>query len=427
MKLLLALLCVLELLFATFLVNTLGPYISPIVFAGSGIGIAWLYLRIASSPATAEVTVLPSKVKVVTIMQWVLFLALSYLVISSLKHYWWYHLTYGDTKSDSDIIPQIKTLVQRWMNGSQPYYTIQFMGYDLFPTYLPLQWIPYMLCEWAQKDYRWIPTFSLWMASLWFFLRTSRQYRKLSWELLIPIWPLVIWWVYLQHDWKVFVFAVEGLIVAYYLLVAEALHKKNTLVLAFGISACLLSRYSIVFWVPMCMLLLYKSGNKRKAVLIGEIAIVFAILIYWLPFLRIDPSIFIQGYRYHTNAALGEWTRDMQVFNGSVYLRNGLGFTSYALAWIPGTLAHKLAIYKNIHLLACIVVVIGMGWYYIKHHTSYDVYVFLLFSFKVYLVVFYVFIQIPYKYLLFLPVMISVSLLGSAVKGSGVNKKQTLS
>lgn len=427
MKLLLALLCVLELLFATFLVNTLGPYFSPIVFAGCGIGIAWLYLRIATQPADEATLPNPKKIRLVRLMQWGLFLVLSYLVISSLKHYWWYHLTYGDTKSSSDIIPQIKTLVQRWMNGGQPYYTIQFMGYDLFPTYLPMQWIPYMLCEWAQKDYRWIPTLVLWLASLWYFVRTSRQYSKLSWELLIPIWPLVIWWVYIQHDWKVFVFAVEGLIVAYYLVVAEALHKRNALVLAFGISVCLLSRYSIIFWVPLCMVLLYVSGKQRSAVQIGVVALMFGFFLYWLPFLRIDPSIFIQGYTYHTNAALGEWTRDMQVFDGSVYLRNGLGFTSYALAWIPGTLAQKLAIYKNIHLLACIMVVTGMGWYYIKHRTRYDAYVFLLFSFKVYLVFFYVFIQIPYKYLMFLPVMISVSLLGSAVKGSGVNKKQTLS
>jgi len=425
MKLLLAFLCILELLFATFLVNTLGPYLSPIVFAGSGFAIAWLYLRIASG-TMPEATHTPTTHKIVPVIQWVLFLLLSYIVFSSLKHYWWYHLTYGDTKSSSDIIPQIKTLVQRWVNGSQPYYTIQFMGYDLFPTYLPLQWMPYILCEWAQKDYRWIPTFALWMASFWYFLRCSRQYQQLSWQLLIPVWPLIVWGVYILHDWKLFVFAVEGLIIAYYLLVAEALHKKNTLVLALGISLCLLSRYSIIFWVPLCLVLLYVSGHKRAAFSIALTALLMATVIYWLPFLRRDPSIFIQGYAYHTNAALAEWTRDMQVYDGIVYLRNGLGFTSYALAFIPGSLAHKLAVYKNSHLLVSILTVVGLGWYFIRHRARYDVYIFLLFSLKVYLVVFYVFIQIPYKYLIFLPVMLSMSLLGSAVKGGGVNKKQTL-
>ncbi len=135
-------------------------------------------------------------------------------------------------------------------------------------------------------------------------------------------------------------------------------------------------------------------------------------MFYWLPFLRRDGMVFMNGYAYHTKAAYNEWMRDLKVFGGQVYLYNGLGFTCFAMKWLPGNAGHQLMLYKNIHIIACVLTVTGLGWYYIRKRAVYELHTFLLFSFKVYLTVFYTFIQIPYKYLFFVPVVVSAALLG---------------
>jgi hypothetical protein len=421
MKQLLLLLCCLEVLFATFLVNTLGPYLSPVVFVSLSLGIGFVYLRISSAPALAVTVLRPGRI--ISIVHWALFLGLSFYVISQLKHYWWYHLSYGDTKSSSDVIPQITTLVQRFLQGEQPYYTIQFPEYTLFPTYLPFQWMPYIICEWLHKDYRWVPTLALWIVSCYHFINSRKAATSVFLQLFVPIWPLLVWLVFILHDWKVFVFTVEGLIAGYYFFVAAGLSRKRPWLFVPAIALCLLSRYSIVFWVPLCLLLLFVAGYRRQAIATGVTILACFVLFYWMPFLRKDPQIFMKGYAYHTNAAYGEWLRDLNTFGGKVYLLNGLGFTSYALKWLPGDEGHILMLYKNIHLAVCAITVLLLGGYFIRYRTRYDVNTFLLFSFKVYLAVFYAFIQIPYKYLMIVPIMVSAALLGSVFRGHTVKER----
>ncbi|HIF14487.1 MAG TPA: hypothetical protein EYQ86_03850 [Bacteroidetes bacterium] len=56
----------------------------------------------------------------------------------------------------SDIIPQVSILAKRLLNAEFPYQTITDWKYNLFPTYLPLQWLPFTIAELFSFDYRWI-------------------------------------------------------------------------------------------------------------------------------------------------------------------------------------------------------------------------------------------------------------------------------
>jgi hypothetical protein len=102
------------------------------------------------------------------------------------------------------------------------------------------------------------------------------------------------------------------------------------------------------------------------------------------------------------------------MINGKNYLNNGLGFTSCAIAWFPGDLHHKLALYKNILFAVCLLAVALLGFVFYRSRGKYDVSTYLLFSFKIYIAVFYAFIQIPYRYLFFTPLIITAALLGGA-------------
>lgn len=428
MKPLLFLLCLLELLFATFLITPLGPYITSLLLLGISLGIAVLYLKIASQPASQRPGK-PGKIPpaVVKAVQWAFFGALTYFTFAELKFLWWYELTYPNPRhGSSDIIPQITALVQRFLDGQQPYYPIKFSNYDLYPTYLPLQWLPYIPLELAHKDYRWVPTFAMWFACTYFFITSRHKTDNNIWSILIPIWPMVIWFSFIWHDNLAFVYSVEGLVASYYFFTAESIKRQNAVMLAITVSVCLLSRYSIIFWVPLLVALYYATGKRKEAFLIAGTAAILFVTIYWFPFLRKDPGIFINGYNYHTQAALHEWQNDLAKNNGTANLYNGLGLTPYALKFLPGDERSILATYKIIHFVACALCIIILGAVFAFNRAKYQLHVFLLFSFKVYLTVFYMFIQIPYKYLFLVPFFASACLLGAAFKPPLLRKNKHL-
>lgn len=413
MRYLLVLLCCAEILLATYLMNVAGPFWSPVLFLGTSLAIAFIYLRVRSQSATTTAPFSLPPV-VISVGQAAVFAGSAFYIISKLKYVWWYHLMYHFPEGTSDIIPQVETLVHRFLSGEAPYNPIQFVGYQLYPTYLPLQWLPYLPCELAHKDYRWIPALAMLAASVYYFVSKRKVEGDPISRLLLPSWPLFIWILLLLNDNNSFVFTVEGLIAAYYFFVAESTGKKNIWPLAIGISLCLFSRYSIIFWVPLCIAVLAMAGQKKNAMVVAGTAAAFLIFVYWLPFLRVDPEIFIKGYKYHTFAAYNEWNNDFSWNAGTVYLNNGLGFTSYAIAWFPGDLHNKLALYKNLLFAVCLLTVALLGFAFYRSRGKYDVSTYLLFSFKIYIAVFYAFIQIPYRYLFFTPLIITAALLGGA-------------
>ena len=423
MRILLLLLCVFELLLVTWLRDFAGPYISPLLFILTSFGAAFVYLQLRTAPAISVVSAPRMNKNILLILQLLPFLLLSYLVFKTNKTIWWWHATRDNGVDKSDIIPQITSLVKRFLGHEQPYYPIQYPDYTLFPTYLPFQWMPYVLTELLHKDYRWIPVIALWLASFYFFLK-NRAFplgnTPVLLQILLPVWPLIAWYSIVMYDNDMFKLTVEGLIAAYYLFVAMSIGGKRVLPLAIGIAVCLLSRYSIIFWVPLCVACYYMAGRKKDAVIIVSAFLVLFIICYWFPFLRKDPMIFIKGYQYHTAAAYGEWLNDLQNLKGKFYMYNGFGFTAWALKLVPGDLRHILTVYQKIHLVLCMSTIAALIYYYWKKKAVLDLNVFLLFSFKVYLAVFYAFIQIPYKYLYLVPIIVTSALLVEVFRKGGV-------
>jgi len=399
-------LCFLELLLISYLRNVAGPLWSPVIFVGVSIAIAFIYL---TSDGVSTVNEGNGKHKIPELIPWLLFAALSVIVFVLLKKHWESYAINMLQADRSDIIPQIMFLVRRLLAGQHPYAPITAWGYTLFPTYLPLQWLPYVFAEWLHIDYRIIPAAALWLVCLYFFIKNKTKDPiafTAIWQLLVPVYPLTVWLVLVKkYDPYVYATTVEALIAAYYLFAATQLVESKKTLLALGIALCLFSRYSIVFWVPLCMLIMWSNGQKKNVFIVLVTIAAFFMACYWLPFLSKDPSIFIKGYQYHTVAALKEWTAN------SKYLNNGLGFTAWAYQYIGGSIEHRLSVYQNIHLIISIITIMVLALYYAKTKKKYTAQKFLLFSLKIYTCVFYAFIQIPYGYLYIVPVILSATLL----------------
>ena len=415
-------LCLLEVLLITWFRNIAGPFISPLLLLDTSMAVGLLYFLIQLQDKEIKTTV-PKKEAAINPHNIVIAQVAAFIIISSLvllRLYFVFHSVYhGNEDNHSDIIPQIVYFVNRFNAGLQPYYTIHFPGYDLFPTYLPLQWMPYLIAEWTHMDYRWIPALFLWLASLYFFIRNyklSDPSTPTVIKIFLPTWPLIVWLILVKHNSDMFRFTVEALVAAYYLVVATSIGQRRTMPLAMGIAACLLSRYSIIFWVPLCIACYLLAGEKKKAVVIVLTCLAFFGVFYWWPFLRKEPSVFLAGYQYHSIAAVREWTRDMAVSDGKVYIYNGLGFTSWAIKFGHGSLEQVVATYQRVHLAACSITIISLLAYYIRKRRIIPTDAFLLFSFKVYLAIFYAFIQIPYKYLFFVPLIVSSALVAGVWK-----------
>lgn len=306
-------------------------------------------------------------------------------------------------KCGSDVILQVDTLCIRFLNNQMPYKTIDF-GYELQPTYMPLQWLPYCIAIKFNIDER-LFAYTLFSVSflllLFITIKSSLHQSQLLFSilgflvLLYPINCIV--------DLKYIITAtLEQGIVAFYILIPICIGLKKYTWATLAIAICLLSRYSIVFWVPLYLLVLF-TNNKKMALVHASIIFTAVMVLYVIPFLSKDTSIFIRGYQYHSFAALGEWKhlnenkQPTHLFDGQ-----GLAFLFYNLKTF--SLQAKLVLLQKFHLLICTLLISAMSLYYLKIKNSINKELFLIISLALYLLIFYSFIQIPYKYLFLLPV-----------------------
>ena len=166
---LLVLFCIVEILLVSFFQRRIDIYRLPLILFITSISIAIIFLRLRNLPDNYVASYrLPRWGKYLSV---IIFSLLSCYLLSTFVHDFGANRISATDLTISDIIPQIIVLTKRLLSGQQPYSTIHFSGYDLYPTYLPLQWLPYTLADWTYIDYRWIPALFLWIASLFFFIQ----------------------------------------------------------------------------------------------------------------------------------------------------------------------------------------------------------------------------------------------------------------
>ncbi len=320
----------------------------------------------------------------------------------------------------SDVIPQIDSLCTRFNAHQFPYRLIHFQGYNMNPTYLPMQWFPYCPAVLLHIDIR---TFSFILYAIavffvcFFYLKNAvfTQNKIVS---LFLIGSLLYIPVALIQN-KLIYPTVEQGIASLYLLIPIFIAMKKYAWASFFICLCLLSRYSIIFWVPLYFIILYLHKPKLAFQQFAIIA-VGVVAIYVLPFLSRDWSIFLKGYQYHSGAALGEWEH-LNDNNQPCHLYDGQGFAFIFYALKNMALESRLQLLQKVHLIVSGGFILLSGIYYIKKRTTISKELFMISSLLIYIVLFYSFIQIPYKYLFIVPCTLIITSLMSIqmLRGEG--------
>ncbi|MBX2907751.1 MAG: hypothetical protein KF744_17025 [Taibaiella sp.] len=318
----------------------------------------------------------------------------------------------------SDVIPLIQVACRRLLAGEYPYSVVTEFGWDENMTYLPMHWMPMTIAQLLHIDPRWIP-FGIWsITAILLSYRTAKttgRVMQIGGSLLF----FSTWLMIFIFNSGFFEATVELMMAAYYMIFVVSLNTKNPWWQGAIIGICLVSRYSLVLWLPLYAFVLLLEGSRRQLLVTVAVSVGVVLALYVLPFMTRDPHLFTDGYHYYDKAALFEWTHlnnDGKPSN----LFAGTGFAYFFYTRFTGIpVEQRIALLQKTHLFASIGVCVVMGvWYYLKRKTL-DYRIFLMGSFKIYFAVFLFFIQVPYEYLMSVGNFVSVALFCELMRKPG--------
>ncbi|OON70803.1 hypothetical protein [Hymenobacter sp. CRA2] len=395
----------LELLLFSYLRNVAGPYVSPVLFLGASLLFTWAAYR-ALRAQPYDLADRPGQ-SLLGRWQWalagVLLLAAFYPRLRDIIN------QYPVAVETSDVIPSIEIYLRRLQNGETVYTLIKDFGYDLSPTYLPMMWLPFLIPDSLNMDYRWL---GFWVFAVGVALYARRlaatrpDLFEGSFKLLVPILVVL---PLLAGDTHILGLSIESLVIGYYFILVAGIFSKSPVLRAIGLVLCLLSRFSLVFWAPFYLLLIYRHEGRKAALWVAALVLVGILGLYVIPFLSADWSSFLKGQGYYTAAALGEWESNLNEQGLPNQLYRGLGLAALYYHYLPGELLDRLNVLRLSHLLASVgsVAVVVLVYWLRRHRLRLDYRYLALLALKLNLTLFYAFIQVPYDNLLLLVIFLS--------------------
>ncbi len=271
-----------------------------------------------------------------------------------------------------------------------------------------MQWLPYVPAERLHFDYRWVAVGIFYLASVLLLWRCGRRspIRSLTAALLL----ICLGSMLLKHNTGVLNMTVELMVAGYYILLIMSISGRNPWLRGSAIALCLMSRYSLVLWLPLWAAVEWLALDRKNFYRSALTAAVLISGIYVIPFLSHDWGAFMRGYHYYTEAALGEWSR-LEANGVPYHLNQGVGFARlfYLKLW-HYTVPDRLHSLQKAHLAICVGSTLLMGGAYYLLRKRLHPRIFLLASFKIYLSLFLAFIQVPYIYLMITAVAVSIAI-----------------
>jgi hypothetical protein len=321
----------------------------------------------------------------------------------------------------SDVIPLIQVACRRLLSGEYPYAMVHDFGYAQDMTYLPLHWMPFTIAELLHIDYRWIP-YSIWGIGAAVLCLRSSKLENVTSQALIALFLLASNYVLFCRNNGFVEASVELMMAGYYMMLISGFNTKNGVLQGIIIGVCLLSRYSLVLWLPLYAFTLFITGQRKQLLIAAGIATAMVLLIYVLPFMTRDPYLFYNGYKYYDKAASFEWTH-LNDAGKPANLFAGTGFAYYFYTRFTHLdIPERIKLLQRTHLIACLSVTFLMGvWFWFKRNKI-NPKIFILGSFKIYLAVFLFLIQAPYEYLSCVSIFVSMAIFVEQLRYKVVDK-----
>jgi len=330
----------------------------------------------------------------------------------------------------SDIYPQVLNAAKLFLQGEYPYQPVTLSNYQMNNTYLPMQWLPFCVSEFFGKDPRWMPILSWSFGIIALLYTLSIRFLQIKPNVITILTTLFSvslagWMIYnfIYHNALEYFITLELLPSFYYIWLCIGLLSGSVWISGLSLGACLLSRFSILFFVPFIVFYLIKTVGLRKATIAFGITAIFILLVFVLPFLTKDPQLLSKIIGNYENGALSEWKVQQWQEAGSEphQLSRGVGLAIYFKKMFEPDILKGILWLKRIEISLCILSMLFTSLIYHKYakteHASNWI---LLGGMKLYFAFFYHFSLIPYPYLFLLPLTISVVLFLYSAKESNL-------
>jgi hypothetical protein len=165
----------------------------------------------------------------------------------------------------SDVLPIMETMSRRFLSGQDVYAIIPEIWDGMQPIYLPAMWLPYVASVTGGFDPRWVVmafTLAAVLIPMWW-LPAAR--RHTAWSLLLIPVVAVLFRQFLQLDTRYVSMCDEGVVVGWYVLLAWAMWRGQPVLIGVLIALSVLSRLTIVGWVPAYLAWVFFFQNRQKA------------------------------------------------------------------------------------------------------------------------------------------------------------------
>jgi hypothetical protein len=310
----------------------------------------------------------------------------------------------------ADMLPIMKVMNERMLHGEwkQVYDPIPEIWNGTRPIYLPAMWIPYAPAVAFHLDMRWVTVISLLVSFaiiLGFIRIKGNGYYGYG---LIVTGAILYWWLFSRNEVHSLVtMSEEGVVIFYFVLLCLSIISGNALLMGLAASLCLLSRYSMIGWLLPCLMYFVIRKDFRRLIIFSTTGILCFVLFFLIPFgwKTLEQMLALPGN--YIGFAKHIWE-----FSPEVYWLNP------GMAKFFGP-RHIVGLHKTLIILSFGVPVLFMAYSFIQKNQNFEN--INLACFKLSLLVFYQFIDVPYGYLFYTGSF--VSLLIAAVLLSGNAKE----
>lgn len=324
--------------------------------------------------------------------------------------------------NDSDIIAQVLAPSQSLLKGEWPYQDVVLPTYTMHNTYLPMQWLPFVIPVVLDFDPRWLPVIMWSVALLIFYFSLGRKINVSSY-IKLPVIALVIYLsLYGIHSFMKFnsfdfQVSIEMLPAAYYLILIAALLLGNSWLIGISLGACLMSRFSIVLLVPFLAWYVWKRYGFKKWTQAAISVVLFCTIVFVLPFMIRDLQLPLKIIGNYNSGAYNEWhTHSWQEPGAEPHqLARGLGLAIFVKKMYEYDIREGINHLKNGSILLCTLIGLLLIYLFERNRKVIHEDWFLLGGIKLYFTFFYSLVLIPYPYLFLLPMTVTIAILAKAM------------
>ena len=300
----------------------------------------------------------------------------------------------------ADMLPIMEIMTSRFLAGANPYAVIPEIWGGMQPIYLPAMWLPFVGADIFWIDMRWITYLFITLGCLsivWIGRKDDNSNPSVNLA-LIPL-ALLIYSI-VKVDIRLLVHSEEGIVIAYYLLLAAGLYYRNFSTIVIALALCMMSRYSLAIWASMFVIYVYYYHTKSRALRLvlysGGLALFLLVISRGI--LHIDVFASLSG----------DYLRDIQSdehkWKFLPTIRESLGFAKFFKY-------EDLPQLHNIFLALSIAIPFLCLTLYHRYRNKINQRFFNLASLKITLVFFYNFLILPVQYLFYTSTFLSIAIL----------------